>query len=168
MLIILGGRPGSGKTSLARALALRLGAVHLRIDSIEQALRRAGDTDIGAAGYAVGQALAADNLRLGRMVIADSVNPVAASRQGWRDAAAAGGQGYIEIELTCSDAAEYRRRIETRQPDIAGHVLPDWAAVQQRSYEPWSPDLVIDTAQQDIAAAVALIEEAVSAGTVKR
>ena len=60
MLIILGGRPGSGKTSLARALAVRLGAVHLRIDSIEQALRRAGDTDIGAAGYAVGQALAAD------------------------------------------------------------------------------------------------------------
>ena len=164
MLIILGGRPGSGKTSLARALAVRLGAVHLRLDSIEQALRRSGLENIGAAGYAIAQALAADNLRLGRTVIADSVNPVAASRQGWRDAAAAGGQGYIEIEVICGDVAEHRRRVETRQPDIAGHGLPDWAAVQQRLYEPWSPDLVIDTAQQDIAAAVALIVETNSAG----
>ncbi len=168
MLIILGGRPGSGKTSLARALALQLGAVHLRLDSIEQALGRSGLEKIGAAGYGIAQALATDNLRLGRMVIADSVNPVAASRQGWRDAAAAGGQGYIEIELTCSDAAEYRRRVETRQPDIPGHVLPDWAAVEQCRYEAWSPDLVIDTAQQDIAAAVALIVAAISAGAVKR
>lgn len=38
MLIILGGLPGVGKTTLAGAI----GAVHVRIDSIEQALRDAG------------------------------------------------------------------------------------------------------------------------------
>ena len=41
MLIILGGLPGSGKTTIARELAGQLGAVHLRIDSIEQLGSRA-------------------------------------------------------------------------------------------------------------------------------
>ncbi|WP_119024667.1 MULTISPECIES: AAA family ATPase [Burkholderiaceae] len=38
MLIALGGLPGTGKTSIARKLSRELCAVHLRIDSIEQAL----------------------------------------------------------------------------------------------------------------------------------
>jgi predicted kinase len=42
MLIVLRGLPGVGKTAIARELARTLGAVHLRIDSIEQALRSAG------------------------------------------------------------------------------------------------------------------------------
>ena len=42
MLIIFGGLPGVGKTSIARALAQKIGAVHLRIDTIEQAILDAG------------------------------------------------------------------------------------------------------------------------------
>lgn len=42
MLIVIGGLPGIGKTTLARLLAARLGAVHLRVDTIEQAIVRAG------------------------------------------------------------------------------------------------------------------------------
>ncbi|MGO8655704.1 AAA family ATPase, partial [Rhizobium ruizarguesonis] len=39
MLIIVGGLPGSGNTTIARALAERLNAVHVRVDTIEQAIR---------------------------------------------------------------------------------------------------------------------------------
>jgi predicted kinase len=40
--IVFGGLPGVGKTALARELARGIGAVHVRIDSIEQAMRASG------------------------------------------------------------------------------------------------------------------------------
>jgi predicted kinase len=42
MLIILGGLPATGKTTIARELARQLGAAHVRIDSIEQAIWDSG------------------------------------------------------------------------------------------------------------------------------
>ena len=76
MLLIFGGLPGVGKTAGAMGLAREIGAVHLRIDSIEQALRNSGVDVSGPEGYEVAYAIAEDNLRLGRTVIADSVNPI--------------------------------------------------------------------------------------------
>ena len=70
MLIVMSGLPGAGKTVISRALAEATGAIHLRIDSIEQALRNHG-IQVEGEGYAVAHAVAADNLALGRTVIAD-------------------------------------------------------------------------------------------------
>ena len=42
MLIILSGLPGARKTTVARELARQLGAVHVRIDSIEDAILDSG------------------------------------------------------------------------------------------------------------------------------
>src|SRR5206468_13023014 len=85
MLIALGGLPGVGKTTLARELARQLGAVHVRIDSIEQVIRESGvtSTSLDDAGYRIGYAIAADNLRIGRTVIADCVNPLPITRDAW-------------------------------------------------------------------------------------
>ena len=92
LLIVIGGLPGTGKTSLARGLARALDAVHLRIDTIEQALRSAtmGSDAFGTAGYVVGYGVAADNLRLGRTVVADAVNPLTSTRAAWREVARGG------------------------------------------------------------------------------
>ena len=153
MLVVFGGLPGSGKTTMARALSRELGAVHVRIDTIEQALLSSGalQGDIGPAGYFIGYGIAEDNLRLGRMVVADSVNPVQASRDGWLDVARRVGVRAVEVEVICSDAAEHRRRVETRTADISGHELPTWRAVLDRHYESWRrPHHVIDTARPDV------------------
>jgi predicted kinase len=153
LLIVIGGLPGTGKTSLARGLARALDAVHVRIDAIEQAVRETtnhGDA-MGPAGYAVAYAVAGDNLRLGRIVIADCVNPLPITRTAWRSVAEHAGVPLIEIEVICSDPVEHRRRIESRRSDIPGLKLPGWQDVLEREYAPWTSEhVVIDTAHRSL------------------
>ncbi|KQW57659.1 AAA family ATPase [Variovorax sp. Root411] len=149
MLIVLGGLPGTGKTTIAREIAALVPAVYLRIDTIEQALRSARVLagDVGPAGYIVAYDLARANLLLGQAVVADCVNPLPATREAWRTVAADTASRIVEVEIMCSDAAEHRRRVEQRSVDVPGLVPPTWAAVQHQDYAPWSTQrLVIDTA----------------------
>ncbi len=153
MLIVFAGLPGTGKSVLANELARKISATYLRIDSIEQAIT---DSSLGIypvedAGYLVGYALAEDNLRLGRTVITDSVNPVHLTRTAWLSAAQRAGCGGIEVEVVCLDAVEHRKRIESRGADISGLKLPTWQDVLDREYHPWVRDhCVIDTAGRSV------------------
>jgi predicted kinase len=155
--------PGTGKSTIARTLAGVTGAMHVRIDTIENALRHSTNPiEATDHGYAVGIAVALENLRLGHTVIADSVNPFALSRGAWREVARRAVVPYLEVEIVCSDAAEHRRRVETRVPDIEGHVQPTWQQVVERLYRPWDSDLVIDTATMSIESSVTAIRKALN------
>jgi predicted kinase len=160
MLIVFAGLPAVGKSTIARALAQALGAVWLRVDTIEHAIARPS-TDVADAGYRAAYALASDNLRLGLTVVADSVNPLTVTREAWREVARQAGVGHLDVEVICSDASLHRRRVETRPADIPGHVHPTWLEVTEREYHPWDRErLLIDTARQDVSAAVATIRQA--------
>ncbi|TYB59805.1 AAA family ATPase [Nonomuraea sp. PA05] len=151
MLIVIGGLPGAGKTTLSRLVARRLGAVHVRIDTIEQAIVRSGlaRRPLGPAGYVVGYALAEDHLRQGLTVIAESVNPMAITRDAWREVGVRAGVPVAEVEVTCSDQDEHRDRVTTRSTDIPDLRLPEWREVVERDYEPWDRDhITVDTAGQ--------------------
>jgi predicted kinase len=157
MFIIFGGLPGCGKSTIAQALAKRLGAAYLRIDSIERAIVDA-QIEPGAAGYFVAYRLAADNLRSGLTVIADSMNPLRITRDAYRQVAEQVGVAFLEVELICSDKIEHRRRVETRSATVEGLVLPSWEAVEAKQYEPWDrAHLQIDTAKLPIAESLELL-----------
>lgn len=148
VLIILGGLPGSGKTSIARALARRLPAQHLRIDTIEETLRRERPEieDQRDTGYQIAYALAEDNLKLGQSMIGDSVNPIELCRTAWRDVARRAGRPFLEVEIFCSDRDIHRNRVERRRLAAPTERLPGWNDVLRRHYEPWAEaTLRIDT-----------------------
>ncbi|SDH56842.1 AAA family ATPase [Alloyangia pacifica] len=161
VLVILSGLPAVGKSAVARALAARSGALWLRIDAIEQAMRGSHmvAADLADGGYAAARAVARGALAQGLDVIADCVNPWPLTRAGWEKAGV--GHRVLRVELCCSDPVEHRRRVETREADIEGLALPDWAAVQARDYRPWpEAELRIDMAMQGIEEAAARIAAA--------
>jgi predicted kinase len=165
MLIVFGGLPGVGKSTIAALVARRLAAAYLRIDVIEVAMTRGLDLpaegDIGPAGYVVAYEVARSNLALGVTVVADAVNPIAETRTAWREVATSVGAPCLEVEVVCSDLSEHRRRVEGRLADPAAQQPPAWAQVEARLYEPW-PDaqLRLDTAVLDVEAAAAMACEA--------
>jgi predicted kinase len=155
---VFGGLPGTGKTTLAKAVAEEHSATYLRIDTIEQALRSSGvlvGDDVGPAGYLIAYKVAESNLLIGRTVVADSVNPLAVTRDAWRQVAAITSSEIVEIEVVCSDITEHRRRVETRSVDVPGLALPGWQDVVERDYEPWNRSrIILDTAACTVAEAL--------------
>lgn len=148
MLVVFGGLPGTGKTTLAQRVAARLQATYVRIDAIEAALWRAGiprGEPTGLAAYVAAEAVAEGSLGAGATVVVDAVNPVEAARRGWRELSRRAGVPMRVIEVVCSDAVEHRRRVEVRRADLDGHEVPAWADVTSREYEPWrEPRLTVD------------------------
>ncbi len=161
-LIILSGLPGVGKTAIAKVLARKMHAVHLRIDTIEQAIKRCRKeiTNMDDTGYVVAYKVAEDNLKLGLSVIADSVNPIEITRKAWLEVGEKAEVQSVEIEVICSKPDEHRKRVETRVADIESHKLPSWKDVSEREYHPWTREhLIVDTSGKSVEKCVDVILE---------
>ena len=91
--------------------------------------------------------MAADNLRIGIDVVADSCNRLVLTRRDWDEVARESGATSINIEVVCTDAREHRRRVETRSSNVPGLKLPTWDEILAREYHDWTTDrLIVDTA----------------------
>jgi len=171
VLVVVGGLPATGKSTIATVLAKRTKTPYLRVDRIEHAIVSwsALSHPLGPVGYAVAHELALEQLRLGLDVIVECVNPLALTRDAWLDTAAAAGAAIVEVEVVCSDEAEHRRRVETRTSDVEELVKPGWTAVMNREYEPWSrKHLVVDSATTSAESAAQLITSMISARAASR
>lgn len=158
-LIIFSGLPGSGKSTLASRLSFHLNATYLRIDTIEQGLRDiCGIIEIGGQGYHLAHRIAQENLRLGRTVISDSVNPWPLTRMEWNNVAKVIGVPYLNIEITCSNKGEHQSRIESRISTVQGLKPVTWQDVVERDYRPWNEDRIqIDTGGKSIDESFAIL-----------
>jgi predicted kinase len=150
VLVVVGGLPATGKSTIARILAEQTNTPYLRVDRIEQSIVAwsALSHPLGPVGYAVAYELAQEQLQLHLDVIVECVNPIALTRDSWSKIAAENGAAILEVEVVCSDESEHRRRVETRTSDVEGLTKPTWAAVMEREYEPWRrKHLVVDSAR---------------------
>lgn len=171
-LVVFGGLPGTGKTTLSAMLARRLRATYLRVDALENGLLTAGlvatQAGIGPAGYILAHGVARNCLLVGLDVVVDAVNPVEAARAGWRSLAGETGSTLTFVEVTCSDPGTHRARVEDRVSDLPGWSVPDWAAVTAHDYEPWSGERLVVDNVGDPSVLVATIESALEERTPGR
>jgi predicted kinase len=160
ILIVVGGLPATGKSTVASVLVRQAGFAYVRVDRIEQAIIGSAELrpPLGPVGYTVAYEVAAEQLRHGVSVVAECVNPLGVTRDAWRAVAVGHGARLLEVELICTDQAAHRERARTREVDIQDLALPSWQQILDRQYEPWDRDhLVIDTAIQPVAQTVAAI-----------
>lgn len=149
-LVIVGGLPGTGKSTVAEHAARLIGGALLAKDIVEAALWRSGigrEQRSGWAGYEILGSLADAQLRVGRPVVLDSVAAYERLRHGWREIGRRNGATIRDIECICSDEATHRARIDGRRRGIPGWYELTWQEVLdvRARYEPWpGARLVLD------------------------
>ena len=150
-LYIFSGLPASGKSTLAQLLSRRVGAMYLRIDTVEQGIRDLFDFKVEGEGYRLSYRILKDNLNLGLSVIADSCNPIKLTRDEWQEVAISAGAHFINIEIKCSDPVEHECRANIRDCQVTDLILPTWEQIKNRRYEQWERDVIqIDTAGKSV------------------
>ena len=161
VLVQMAGRPGAGKTTLARAIGTATGAVVLDLDVLKSAMLGAGTTweDAGPLVYVLLFALADDLMGQGRSVIIDSPSRWPnIPEQGVRIADDRGGR-YFFIECVLPDRDELLVRLKSRrllpsQHTVLGQLLAPsadenehvrWEAEDTRVFGPAEGWLIVDT-----------------------
>ena len=144
VLVLLTGLPGTGKSEIAAAVASAINACTISADPIDAALAEAGvANEEGKVGYELMKALTRNEVRSGRSVVVDAVNPFQFVRQAYLDLAEENLTAAFVIVTTCSDLSIYRHRVSQRH--VHGEKDIDWSGVERQIgyYEPFEGTCLI-------------------------
>jgi predicted kinase len=150
---VVSGLPGSGKSTVADAIAEKSKIPILSVDPIESSILRSGinrSFETGLAAYLVAETLAAEQLRLGISVIIDAVSSVKEARVMWRNLSIRFDARLVIIECVLNPEL-HKQRIETRIRNMHGIAEVTWNDVQDRrkEYIAWEEArLILDTADR--------------------
>jgi predicted kinase len=159
-LIVFAGLPGTGKSSLSRALARELKAVYLDKDTVKDcAMRVAAGLGVeqaerlaGALSYELLVDQARDNLTLGLAVVLDSPAAYRVFRDKIRALARDVSADLKLIECICTDEGMLRERVERRGATLPAYRTRDWATFERergRFERLTDPRLIVDTAESE-------------------
>ena len=148
LVIQMHGEPGSGKSTVARALGARLGAVVVDKDVIKAALLRSGiaEREAASGAYEVHFAQARAFVAAGHSIVLD--NPVfwESVERHWLEIAALAGSPGILIECVCPDREELVRRLATRDAlESQPHEPLDLVRHPGSAATTFEPRLTLDT-----------------------
>jgi predicted kinase len=149
-LVVVGGLPGTGKSTIAARAAQLIHGTLIAKDVVEATLWRSGirsEANSGWAGYELLSSLGDAQLRVGGSAVLDSVAAYNRIREGWHELARRHGAALLEVECVCSDERIHRSRIEGRDRGIPGWYELTWQEVEdaRSRYEPWAGErLVLD------------------------
>lgn len=169
VLIAMAGLQGVGKSTVARGLAQRFGAVLVGVDALESAMVRAElqrGFATGLAAYLAAEQVARTNLELGRHVVVDAANYVHYARDMWSELAREQAVPLLFVEVVCTDLDLHKARLDAR-PAVPGlpKVTFDDVVVRFAETEPWGAEprwLVNNSGELDLDAVYAEVLAALS------
>ncbi|GAC1354535.1 MAG: ATP-binding protein [Ktedonobacteraceae bacterium] len=165
VLVMLKGFPGSGKSTLGRALSRQLGWALIDKDDIKD-MFSAQILDADGLAYDVMLNIVRRQLLQGLNVICDSPLTYTMTYQRTQQIATETRASLVIVECFCSDELLWSQRVNARkQYGLPIHHMTDWERVQayrcqhlaDASYPITHPHLVVDTAKPlEVCLAVAI------------
>lgn len=151
-IIIVGGIPGTGKTTLAELLSKRIEVSCFSKDKLEAVILRRGvasKDSLNGVGYALLAEIAQIEIAHGRSVILDCIAPAHRVIEFWQKIV---NKNMVYIECICSDKAIHKQRIEDRTRQISGWYELTWSDVLKisESYSSFSENRIVIDSTNDL------------------
>lgn len=159
-LVILTGASGSGKTTIARAIAERFDVDvfffdQIGVPSAEQMIAEFGSGENWQRAKTLEwMGKLAQATKMGRKVVFEGQTRLAFLAEG---AAAVGGMSYLPLLVDCDDATRSKRlRIERGQPELANEDMMNWAGYLRGEARDYGGE-VMDTSALSLDESVAYV-----------